>query len=228
MAAALVVTDEAEGEGGDQRDDVDVRVGKKEVPESCRSKTLKGNQAEGELESNEDHGEEDEGHKLVSQSNWFKPSREDEYYAESAKSADHPEDDDGGQEDLVPHAGPHLHPERPIVEDLVRANNPRDERPKGTDDHEGEDGDPKAVSAINIVLELVAIVLVFFHVLLHDDEGDDETLGDAFYGALSSAFVSLVLLLSSLPVFSLQPHRLSNLASLQLKKRERYQRKLWK
>ena len=74
MAAAILVTDEAKGEGGDQGNDVDVGIGKKEVPESCRSKTLKGNHAEGELESDEDHSEEDEGLELGSQAIWFKAS----------------------------------------------------------------------------------------------------------------------------------------------------------
>ena len=63
MAAAIFVTDEAEGERGDEGNEVDVGEGEVEVPEPSRSKALEGNQTQDQLEAQKDHCEKDKGHR---------------------------------------------------------------------------------------------------------------------------------------------------------------------
>ena len=74
MAAAPFVTDEAEGEGGDEGDDEDMGEGEKKVEESARSKTHERNQTEGELNPSEAENEENVGDKLLPKTNWLQRS----------------------------------------------------------------------------------------------------------------------------------------------------------
>ena len=71
MAAATFVTDEAEGEGGDEGDDEDVREGEEKIEESARSKTHQGNQTQCELNTGESKNEENVGDKLLPKTNWL-------------------------------------------------------------------------------------------------------------------------------------------------------------
>ena len=71
MAAATFVTDEAEGEGGDEGDDEDVREGEKKVEEPRRSKTHEGNQTQCELNSSEAKNQENVGKKLLPKADWL-------------------------------------------------------------------------------------------------------------------------------------------------------------
>ena len=69
MAAAAFVTDEAEGEGGDEGDDDDVREGEEKVEEPPRSKTHQGNQTQRELNTGEPENEKNVGDKLLPKTN---------------------------------------------------------------------------------------------------------------------------------------------------------------
>ena len=71
MAAALVVTDEAEGEGGDEGDDEDVRERDHCAEEPPRCKAHKRNQSEDELNPDKGEREGNIGQKLVPEASGF-------------------------------------------------------------------------------------------------------------------------------------------------------------
>ena len=74
VAAAIFVTDEAEGEGGDEGDDEDVREGEQEVEESSRSKTHERNETQCELSTGESKNQEKVSKKLMPKTNRFEGS----------------------------------------------------------------------------------------------------------------------------------------------------------
>ena len=123
MAAATFVTDEAEGEGGDEGDDEDVGEGEKKVEESRRSKTHERNKAECELNSSESEDQEDVGHKLLPQTHRLEGGREHEDRSQAAKSTCHPEDDHYKEEKSVSNSSIEGNFERAFEQKRVKSPN---------------------------------------------------------------------------------------------------------
>ena len=118
VAAAIFVTDEAEGEGGDEGDDEDVREGNHCVEESPWLETHQRNQSKNKLNSHKGEGEGNVGKKLVPEASSFKRGCKHEDDGDASKPACHAKEDHCQQKNLVASLFTQLHLERTFEEKM--------------------------------------------------------------------------------------------------------------